>query len=317
MLFRDPPDHTRLRGLVNKAFTPRMVERLAPRIRKLAEELLDARAARGGMDAIADFAAPLPLLVIAELLGVPTEDRERLKRWSDDLAIMLDGTVALQFLGSAVQAAVEFDGYLRQRIAERRRAPRDDLLSELVAAQERGEALSEDEIVGSTILLLGAGHETTTNLIGNGILCLLRHPEQLARLRGDAGLLPSAVEEFLRYESPVQATSRIFPRDEVEVGGVAIPKGEEIGLFLGAANRDPEVFPDPERFDVGRRDNRHLSFGLGIHFCLGAGLARLEGRVAFEALLERAPGLRAAEESEPVWRPGFLFRGVEALPVLL
>lgn len=313
MLFRDPPDHTRLRGLVSKAFTPRRVEALRPRVEQRVGALLDAKAGQGGFDLIADFAAPLPLLVIAELLGVPTDDYRTLKRWTDDLAIMLDGTVAAQFLPRAIAAAMQMIAFLRDVVRARRREPRDDLISALVAAQEGGSGLTEDEILATILILFGAGHETTTNLIGNGVLALLRHPEERARLAADPALLPSAVEELLRWDSPVQATSRTLS-EPFEAHGVRVPAGREIGLLLGSANHDAAQFDSPGTLDIGRRDNRHLSFGLGIHFCLGAPLARLEGQVAIGVLLARFPGLRLATDAL-VWRPGFLFRGVEALPL--
>jgi cytochrome P450 len=314
MLFRDPPDHTRLRGLVNKAFTPRVVERLRPRIETVVDGLLGARTDEGGMDLIRDLATPLPILVIAELLGIPVEDYKELKRWSDDLALMLDGSIAAQVAPRAVTSACEFVDYLRGVMGQRRARPQDDLLSELLAVQEKDDALTEDEILGTSVLLLGAGHETTTNLIGNGVLALLQNPGELARLRREPGCLANAVEECLRFDSPVQATSRVLPED-LEVGGRRIPKGEEIVLLLGAANRDPGVFPDPDRFDVGREQARqHLSFGHGIHFCLGANLARAEAQVALAGLLRRFPTLSLAHEALE-WRPGFLFRGVERLPL--
>jgi cytochrome P450 len=312
MLFRDPPDHTRLRGLVNKAFTPRVVERLRPRIDSVVEELLDSCADDGGMDLISDLATPLPILVIADLLGIPIEDYKELKRWSDDLALMLDGSIAAQVAPRAVTSAAEFVDYLRQVMARRRAAPGDDLLSEMLAVQEKDDSLTEDEILGTSVLLLGAGHETTTSLIGNGALALLRHPGELARLRRAPERLPNAVEECLRFDSPVQATSRVLSED-AEIGGHRIPKGDEIGLLLGAANRDPAVFAKPDRFDVGREEARqHLSFGHGIHFCLGANLARAEGQAAFAGLLRRFPDLRLVDDALE-WRPGFLFRGVERL----
>jgi cytochrome P450 len=266
------------------------------------------------MDLIADLATPLPLLVIAELLGVPAEDYPTLKRWSDDLALMLDGSIAAQVAPRAVSSAAEFVAYLRAVVRRRRAEPQEDLLSGMLAVQEKDDSLTEDEILGTGLLLLAAGHETTTNLIGNGCLALLRHPEQAARLRREPGLLPNAVEECLRYDSPVQATSRFF-REPIEVAGRRIPGGEEVALLLGAANRDPEVFPDPDRLDVAREAARqHLSFGHGIHFCLGANLARAEGQLALGTLLRRFPGLRLACDTLE-WRPGFLFRGVERLPV--
>jgi len=313
MLFRDPPDHTHLRGLVNKAFTPRVVERLRPRIQALVDDLLAAPLRDGGMDVIRDLAAPLPVFVIGELLGVPKEDYGPLKTWSDDLAIMLDGTVALQHVGRALPSAIAFVEYLRKLVAARRASPQDDLVSGLIAAQEQNEALTEDEIIGTSLILLGAGHETTTNLIGNGLLALARHPAERARLAASPALMPSAVEELLRFDSPVQATSRML-REEMVIEGQSIAAGEEAVLLLGAANRDPAAFPEPDRLDVARRDNRHLAFGFGIHFCPGAGLARLEGELAVGTLLRHAPRFELTTD-KLVRRPGMLFRGLESLPV--
>ncbi len=315
MLFRDPPDHTHLRRLVNKAFTPRVVERLRPRIQTLVDELLEAPLRDGGMDVIRDLAAPLPVFVIGELLGVPKEDYGPLKTWSDDLAIMLDGTVALQHVGRALPSAIAFVEYLRELVAARRASPQDDLVSGLIAAQEQNDALTEDEIIGTSLILLGAGHETTTNLIGNGLLALARHPAERVRLAGSPGLLPSAVEELLRFDSPVQATSRVL-REELVIDGQSIAPGEETVVLLGAANRDPEAFPEPDRLDVERRDDRHVAFGFGIHFCPGAGLARLEAELAVGTLLRRAPRYELTTD-KLVRRPGMLFRGLESLPVHL
>lgn len=315
MLFRDPPDHTRLRGLVGRAFTPRMVEALRPRISELVGSLLAPLADGADFDVVAELAEPLPILVIAELLGLPAGDRKDLKRWSDDLAALLDGSIALQHLGKAAQSAVEVLDYLRAHLAERRRAPREDLISAMLAARDRDQNLDEEEILATTLLVMGAGHETTTNLIGNATLALLRHPDQLARLRAEPGLVPGAVEEFLRFDSPVQATSRVA-RTPVTMHGRTIPPGEEIGLLIGAANRDPDAFPDPDRLDVGRRDVRHLSFGQGVHYCLGANLARLEAELAIGGLLARAPRLElACDEGALEWRPGWLLRGLARLPV--
>jgi cytochrome P450 len=314
MLFRDPPDHTRLRGLVGKAFTPRMVEALRPRIQGLVDELLAPHLRDGCVDLVRDFAEPLPILVIAELLGLPPEDRASLKRWSDELAVMLDGSIAMQHLGRAVQSAIEVIDYLRVHLEAKRRDPKDDLISAMLSAQER-DRLSDDEILGTVLIVMGAGHETTTNLIANGALALLRHPDELARLRAEPRLIGSAVEEILRFDSPVQATSRM-PMEDVEIGGASFAKGVEIGLLIGAANRDPAVFPEPDRFDVARADNRHLSFGLGIHFCLGAGLARLEGQVALGTLVASAPALALdCADDALAWRPGWLLRGPTSLPI--
>jgi hypothetical protein len=313
MLFRDPPDHTRLRGLVNKAFTPRMVESLRPRIQTLVDELIAKPLSDGGFDVVLGLAEPLPILVIAELLGLPAADRADLKRWSDNLAVMLDGSIALQHLGRAVPSAVAVIDYLRVHLEAKRKSPGDDLLSAMLAAQEHDEHLSDDEILGTALIVMGAGHETTTNLIGNGVLALLRNPGELERLRAKPEQIETGVDEILRFDSPVQATSRV-PLETLELLGSRFEKGREIGLLLGAANHDPAVFPDPDRLDLGRRDNRHVSFGFGIHFCLGAGLARLEGELAIGTLVARAPHLALAEDALE-WRPGWLLRGLTSLPV--
>jgi len=315
MLFRDPPDHTRLRGLANKAFTPRMVEGLRPRIAALVDELLAPVSDGARFDVVHELAEPLPILVIAELLGLPASDRKELKGWSDDLAVLLDGSIALQHLDRGIRSAILVVEYLRGHLAERRRRPREDLLSAMLSARERDENLTEDEILATALLVMGAGHETTTNLVGNAVLALLRSPGELARLRAEPGLLPGAVEEFLRYDAPVQGTARA-PREPIEVHGTVIPARHEILLPIGCANRDPAVFVDPERLDVARADARHVSFGYGIHFCLGAGLARLEAQLAIGGLLARAPRLAPAfDESQLAWRPGWLLRGLAALPV--
>jgi len=311
MLVMDPPDHTRVRGLVSKAFTPRRVAALRPRIGQIVAELLDAAAQQGGMDVIADFAAPLPAIVIAELLGVPAGDHRLFKQWSSQLVAAV---------GNAIDGREQFETamahlleYLRGVIAERRRAPADDLISAMIEAQEERDALSDVELLATSNLLLLAGHETTTNLIGNGTLALLRHPEELARLRGDASLLHAAIEELLRYDSPVQATVRVATED-LEIGGQKIAAEAIVITGLGAANRDPAVFAEPDRLDLGRADNHHLSLGLGVHFCLGASLARLEAELAFGALLERLPRLALASEALS-YRPNLVLRGLNALPV--
>ena len=315
MLIIDPPDHTRVRALVNKAFTPRHVARLRGHIQAIADELLAAVEARGRMDVMADLATQLPAIVIAKLLGVPAEDRLRFKAWSNDLVSLLgtaDPAGAVERFERGLHSLLS---YLRDVITQQRREPRDDLISGMIAAQEERDALTDAELLATSNLLLVAGHETTTNLIGNGLLALLRHPEELARLRADPGLVPTAVEEMLRWDSPVQATVRVTT-EAVEVGGQTIPEGALVIAMIGAANRDPAVFPDPERFDVARADNRHLSFGFGPHFCLGAPLARLEGEVVFRTLLERYPRLRL-EREDVRYRPNFALRGLLALPVAL
>lgn len=312
MLVRDPPDHTRLRMLVNKAFTPRRVEMLRPRVQTLVDELLDRCAANGGMDVIPDFATPLPVRVIAELLGVPGEDHERLKAWSDRAAILLDGGLRRDNLEDARKSLIEFAAYLAVIVAARKQDPRDDLISALVGTQEADDRLTDVEVIATCLLILGAGHETTTNLIGNGVRALLDHPGELDRLRRDPGLIRPAVEELLRFDSPVQVTSRV-PTEDVELDGEVLAAGVEVNVLIGAANRDPEIFPEPDRLLLDRRDNRHLSFGFGVHFCLGAPLARLEGEVAIATLSKRFPNLALA--GEPKRRAGFVLRGYDSLPL--
>ncbi len=312
MLIIDPPDHTRVRGLVNKAFTPRHVARLRGHIQAICDELLAAVAQRDQIDIMADLATQLPAIVIAELLGVPPEDRLRFKQWSNDLVSLLgspDPTGAVERFERGLHHLL---AYLRDIIAQRRREGRDDLISGMIAAEER-DALTDAELLATSNLLLVAGHETTTNLIGNGLLALLRHPDEMARLRQNPDLVPSAVEEMLRYDSPVQATVRVTTTT-VGLGGQEIPPGALVVAMIGAANRDPTVFPEPDRFDVARADNRHLSFGFGPHFCLGAPLARLEGEVVFGTLLTRYPSLRLASD-DICYRPNFALRGLLALPV--
>lgn len=316
MLDRDPPDHTRLRGLVSKAFTPKALEALRPHIRQIVDGLLAKVEGKGEMDLIEEFAYPLPVRVICEMLGVPVADHERFKGWGLDIArgldaIMLppDSEVARRSMAGRHALA----GYFRELIAERRAAPREDMLSALIAAEEAGDKLNEDELLATCLLLLVAGHETTVNLIGNGSLALLRHPAELRRLRENPGLIGSAVEELLRYDGPVQRTARI-PGEDVTIGGVTIPKGEMVMPFLGAADRDPAQFPDPDRLDITRADNRHIAFGMGIHFCLGAPLARMEGQIAINAMLERLPKLALATD-RPEYRESLTLRGLKALPV--
>ncbi len=313
MLFQDPPDHTRLRGLVNKAFTPRRIEGLRPRIQSIVDELLDACEARGEFDLIADFAVPLPVIVIAELLGVPPEDRGRLKDWSRRLAVMLDGTVRMAGIPDAAGAGGELVEYLVRIVAARRRAPRDDLLSAMIAAQDRDDALTDMELLSNSVLILIAGHETTTNLIGNGMVSLLERPGELARLRREPELARSAVEELLRFDSPVQLTSR-YPLADLEWDGRKFRANQEVNLMLGAANRDPAVFAEPDRLDLARADNRHVAFGFGAHFCLGAPLARLEGQLALGTLARRFQrlGFGAGERTR---RPGVVLRGYSSVPV--
>ena len=316
MLFRDPPDHTRLRGLVSQAFTPRMIERMRSHIQDIVDRLLDRVQNANAMDVIADLAYPLPVTVICEMLGVPTDAHSGIRQWSADLARSVDAIgmptdEEVVKRGRVAQQAML--NYFSDLIPERRQTPRDDLLSLLIAAEEQGDRLSEGELLITCILLFVAGHETTVNLIGNGLLALLNHPDELAKLRADLTLLPGAVEELLRYDSPVQRTGRITNTD-VDLDGRKIAKGSLVVTAIGAANRDPAHFPDPDRLDITRRDNRHIAFGFGIHFCLGAPLARLEGQIAIDTLLRRMPGLRLVT-SAPEWRESSTLRGLKRLPV--
>jgi cytochrome P450 len=313
MLLKDPPDHTRLRTLVTKAFTPRVAEGMRPRVQAIVDSLLDEAQSGGSMDLIAALAFPLPTIVICEMLGVPAADREQFQGWARDLARSLDPIITPEIIAAADQATLAFLDYFRLLVAKRRQDPQNDLLSGLIAAEEQGDRLSEDELLATAILLLGAGHETTMNLIGNGTLALLRNPDQLEKLKSDPTLIPSAVEELLRYDGSVQMTARTALVD-VELGGKVIHKGVQAITVLGAANRDPEQFPDPDRLDITRQDNRHIVFGYGIHHCLGAPLARVEGQVAIATLLRRMPNLRLT--GEPLeWRETVTLRGLKALPV--
>jgi len=313
MLFLDPPDHDRLRRLANKAFTPRAVERLVPRVHEVVEELLDRAEEMGSFDVIADLAYPLPVTVISEMLGVPASDRDMLRAWSLDLIYTLDPMLSVEALARAQRAGAEFRAYLRELIAVRRRNLGDDLLSGLIQAEDDGQQLTPQELVATCVLLLVAGHETTSSFIGNGMLALLRNPGQYARLHGDPGLIRSAGEELLRYDSPVQLTGRLVLRD-TEIGGQRVEAGQDVVALVGAANRDPAVFEDPDRLDVGRADNRHVAFGGGIHFCLGAPLARVEGGTALASLVRRFPALHLAAD-EPVWRDTITLRALRELPV--
>jgi cytochrome P450 len=313
MLFADPPAHTRLRHLVSKAFTPRVIEDYRARIAAIADALLAAAESRRRLDVIRDLAYPLPVTVIAEILGVPAQDQAAFKRWSDDLAVLLDPFVPAAVFERAQQSALEMHDYLRGVFAARRHHPRDDLISRLVLAEERGDLLSESELFAICALLLGGGHETTTNLIGNGVLTLLSHPGERRRLQEEPGLIETAVDELLRYESPVLFTGRTATVD-CDLGGQRIAVGDFLVLGLGAANRDPVAFADPDRLDLGRRDNRHVAFSAGIHACLGGRLAVLEAGIAITALLRRFPDLRL-ELDEPQWYPALVSRGLTTLPV--
>lgn len=313
MLSRDPPDHTRLRRLVLKAFTPRMVEQLRPRIQAIADALLDAVAGRGEMDLIDEYAFPLPITVIAEMLGIPAADRDRFRAWSDAILAAIPPMPATPAAVAALEGLAQ---YLEVRFEERRRVPADDLITGLVQAEEAGDKLSKEELQGMAYALLVAGYETTANLIGNGTHALLTHPDQLARLRAAPGLLPSAVEELLRFAPPGLTSTLRYAAEDVAVGGEVIPKGEMVIVVIAAANRDPARFPSPDVLDITRPDNKHLAFGHGIHYCLGAALARLEAEIALGTLLRRLPDLRLGVPPEALtWRPHFMFRGLLKLPV--
>ena len=316
MLFRDPPDHTRLRALVSRAFTPRVVEAMRPHIQEIVDGLLDRVEGARGMDVIEDLAYPLPVTVICEMLGVPTADQDVFKQWSADIARSLDASIlpaGSEVITRGQEAGDALREYFRSLIVVRRKSPQPDLLSALIAAEEQGDKLSEPELVATCVLLLIAGHETTVNLIGNGLLALLRHPAELRALADDPALIQTGVEELLRYDGPVQRTGRMTMAD-VEIGGRQIPKGSIVAAVIGAANRDPAHFADPDRLDVARRENRHIAFGFGIHFCLGAPLARIEGQVAIGTLLHRMPALKLVSDT-PEWRESSVLRGLKTLPV--
>jgi pimeloyl-[acyl-carrier protein] synthase len=314
MLFMDAPAHTRLRGLCSSAFTSRRVDHLRLHIQEIADDLIDQVLPQGRMDLIADFAAPLPAIVTAELLGVPTSDHQQLKSWSADFAEMLGNFQHNPDRVSRVLRSVnEMTRYFRDAIREQERRPRNGLVQLLVNASEGGSRLTEDEVIANIIVTMVGGQETTTNLIGNGLLTLIRNPAALAQLRDDPSIIEPAVEELLRYESPSQHTARLAPEDMM-LGDKPIKKRDAVMAVMAAANRDPARFPDPDRLDLTRKDNRHVAFGWAAHFCFGAPLARIESQVAFSSLLRRLPNL--ALEREPlVWRQNLGLRGLVALPV--
>ncbi len=314
MLFLDPPAHGRVRGLASKAFTPRRVETLRSHIQDIIDSLLNAVQAKGSMDVIADLAYPLPAIVTAEMLGVPTSDHMQLIQWSADFAQVLGNFQhnperAPQVLRSLEEMIL----YFRAAIREHQEHPQDDLISALITAEIDGDRLTEEEVIANLIVTMVGGQETTTNLIGNGLLSLLRHPDQFEKLQADLSLVPSAVEELLRYESPSQQTARLAPAD-VELGGKTIRKRQAVIAVMGAANRDPERFPDPDRLDISRQNNRHVAFAWASHFCFGAPLARLEGQITFETVLRRMPNI-TLEPGPIIWRENLGLRGLIALPV--
>lgn len=315
MIESDEPDHTRLRALVHETFTPRIVEAMRKRIGILTNELLDAAQRLGRMDVIRGYALPLPTTIIAEMLGVPSNDRNKFHRWSNAF-ISANSSKWGNF--KAIPSIIAFVRYTRKLIGARKKEPQDDLVSALIRAEQAGDRLSEDELIAMIILLLFAGHETTVNLIGNGTLALLSHPQQAERLRDDPNLMHSAVEELLRYDGPAETASERYAREDISIAGVTIPCGALVFAVLASANRDQDQFEDPDELNLARQNNRHLAFGQGSHYCLGAPLARLEAQIAFQTLLHRAPALRLAVPSEALrWKPGLVLRGLESLPVLL
>ncbi|MFC3573710.1 cytochrome P450 [Streptomyces yaanensis] len=312
MLDLEPPDHTRIRRLVSKAFTPRTVEQLKPYVHGLAGDLVSRLVEAGGGDLLTDVAEPLPVAVIAEMLGIPQADRPLLRPWSADICGMYELSPSEETARRAVRASVEFSEYLRELIATRREHPGEDLISGLIAAHDEGDRLTEQEMISTCVLLLNAGHEATVNATVNGWWTLFRHPDQLAALRADHSLVPSAVEELMRYDTPLQLFER-WVLDEIEIDGTTIPRGAEIAMLFGSANHDAAVFDAPDRLDLTRKDNPHISFSAGIHYCIGAPLARIELAASMTALLEKAPTLRLA--AEPERKPNFVIRGLEGLSV--
>jgi cytochrome P450 len=312
ILDMEPPDHTRVRRLVAKAFTPRMVESMREPVQRLTDALVDEVDGVGGFDLLAAIAEPLPVAVIAELLGVPPADRNLLRPWSADICRMYELHPTDEDMRIASRASTEFSDYLRALSRRRRAAPAGDLISEMALVVDEGERLTEDELIGTCVLLLNAGHEATVNVTGNGWWALFRHPESLARMRADPSLVSIAIEELMRWDTPLQLFER-WVLEDVEIHGVRVPRGAELGLVFGSANRDPSVFDAPDELRIDRQPNPHLTFGAGIHFCLGAPLARLELETSFATVLRRLPTLEPADE--PRWKPGYIIRGLGSLRV--
>lgn len=314
LLGLDGADHDRLKALVHKAFTPRMVEQMREQTQQVTDQALDRAEHNGKMDLITEFALPVPLTIIGRILGVPERDNPRFNRWTK--AFVSIGSNKHPIL--AIPSILQFIGYLRTLITQRRAQPADDLISALVRAQEGDDRLTDDEILAMIFLLLSAGHETTVNLIGSGTLALLQHPEQLERLRDEPALITPAVEELVRFVVPAETATERYAVADTTIAGTTIPKGELVLAVLASANRDPQQFVDPDTLDIARKPNKHLSFGQGLHYCLGAPLSRLEGQIAIGTLARRAPKLRLTGTPEQLrWRGGFILRGLEALPVLL
>jgi cytochrome P450 len=312
MFDKEPPDHTRLRLLVHKVFTPRRVENLRGQIQAITDELIDQAQPKEQMDLLEDFAVPLPVSVIAELLGVPEADRHRLRPWSRDIVAMYELNHTPEQADRAIGAAIEFSDYLRQLARERKHDPHDDLISALASVEEAGDMLTEDELISTCVLLLNAGHEATVNVIGNGMWAMFQNPDQFQLLQQQPEFVKTAVEEMMRYDTPLQLFRR-WVLEDMDYKGFPFKQGQEVALLFGAANRDPQQFADPARFDITRQDNPHISFSLGIHYCLGAPLARLELQIAIETLMRRLPNLRL--EAEPEYRDGYVIRGLKNLLV--
>lgn len=313
LIFLDPPEHTRLRGLISKAFSSTSVKFLRPQIQQITDELISKVRHRGSMDIISDFACPLPCNVIAAILGVPVEDWFKLYHWSDELSNILDPLRSLEDYEQMNKVALEFTDYFKSLIVKRQKNLQQDLLSALIAVKEQDNKLSEEEIISVCMLLFFTGEETTVNLIGNGMLALLRHPQQMQQIKTQPMLIQSAVEEILRYDSPIQITTRVATED-VDLDGVTIRVGEKVVVVLGAANRDPAQFPDPDRFDITRVNNSHLAFADGIHYCLGAVLTRIEAEIAINALVQQLPDLKLSPDRLE-WRNKVAFRSLKALPI--
>ncbi|MBH8563712.1 cytochrome P450 [Nostoc sp. CENA67] len=313
LFYMDQPDHTRLRNLVMKVFSSVIVERMRPQIQEIVNELLDKVQHQGSMDIIADFAIPLPVTVISRLLGIPKEDQDQLNQWSNVLARILDSLVSLEEFQAMNEVTEAFKEYLRTLIAKREKQPQADLISALIAVKEQSDRLSEEELLATCIMLFATGEESTVNTIGNGMLALLNHPDQIEQLKTEPTKIQTAVDEILRYDSPVQTTTRIATVN-FEIGNQTIQAGEKVVLCLGAANRDPAQFPDPDRLDINRNPNPHVAFGDGIHYCLGAGLARIQAQIAINTLVQKFPDLKLAS-NQLEWRKNAVLRGLKALPV--